>query len=208
MSAALSLPSSDLVDRDAGIALRGWRNTAGDAVALAAAWADPDVRRWTRVPDQVDATAAAGWIAGDAERRQLGQTLDLVVVAIDDPDQVLGEVGLRVVQADRRWAEVGYWLMAQARGTGRAVAALDLFSAWVLETQPIDAVFAQVEPENPSASHVATRAGYRIAGTANDGRQVWIRDDPTRSGGANRPDPTGPGGQNRVGGGSPGTVPL
>ena len=50
--------------------LRPWE--VGDAATLAAAWSDPEVRRWLPVPDHADRAAAADWIAGDADRRRAG----------------------------------------------------------------------------------------------------------------------------------------
>jgi RimJ/RimL family protein N-acetyltransferase len=57
------------------VALRPWR--PADAPALAAAWADPDIARWTAVPEDRSVEAAARWIAGWDERRRRGLALDL-----------------------------------------------------------------------------------------------------------------------------------
>lgn len=162
------------------IELRPWQRSTADARALAAAWADPAVARWNAVPVDVDVEAAARWIAGDGARRQAGRALDLVVVDPSAPATVLGEVGLVVVDADRRWAEVGYWIVADRRGEGLAAAALDLFSAWVLEHQPVHRLFARTAAANPAAGAVARRAGYRHAGDAAGAIQVWIRDPERR----------------------------
>jgi len=40
-----------------------------DAPVLAAAWADPEIARWTGVPPQRDVVYAARWIRGDADRQ-------------------------------------------------------------------------------------------------------------------------------------------
>ena len=84
---ALPLPDPPLADE--GLLLRPW--TIGDAAELVAAWADPDIVRWTGVPDQRDLPAAERWIAGELARRQRGMALDLV---IEVGGAVVGEVGL------------------------------------------------------------------------------------------------------------------
>ncbi|MCU1452789.1 MAG: ydaF 2 [Acidimicrobiales bacterium] len=173
---ALLLPTARLVDEDRGVELRAWNATPGDVHALVSAWAEPAVRRWCLVPDTVDAQAAARWIDGGRSRLDAGRAVDLVVVEPGRPHEPLGEVGLAVVEVERGWAELGYWLALHARGVGRATAAVQLFSTWALRELPITRLFAQVDPENPAAGAVVERAGYTVAGTAADGRQVWVRD--------------------------------
>ena len=56
-----------------------------------AAWADPEIQRWTGVPERRDLAAAERWIAGDEARRERWLSLDLVV---DLGGAVAGEVGL------------------------------------------------------------------------------------------------------------------
>lgn len=175
-AAALALPTTPLHLADPGLVLRAWGAGADDAAALAAAWADPDIRRWTAVPDQHDAAAAARWISGEGTRRASGRALDLVVTDSHAPEEVHGEVGLAVVDPGRRWAEVGYWLFPAWRGRGRAAAALELFTGWALADLGIERLFARTAADNPASAGVARRAGYELAGTLPDGTSVWIRD--------------------------------
>ena len=72
-----------------GLELRRW--AIGDRDDLVEAWADPEVRRWTAVPDDVGSDAAARWIASDERRREAGLALDLVGVAVNG-GRVLGHV--------------------------------------------------------------------------------------------------------------------
>ncbi len=158
------------------MALRPWGAGDGDAAALTAAWHDPEVVRWTAVPDEREETDAARWIAGEGARRDAGLGIDLVIADPQALDVVLGEVGLVVVEPERRWAEVGYWLAPTARSGGRAVAALRLFTHWVLHDLPVDRLFARTDAANPVAGAVAQRAGYELAGDLADGVRVWVRD--------------------------------
>ncbi|MBC8364766.1 MAG: GNAT family N-acetyltransferase [Actinobacteria bacterium] len=152
----LPLPDPPLVG-EPGILLRPW--VGGDAPALAAAWADPEIARRLPVPDDPSPGRAVAWIAGDDERRRLGLALDLVVVDADD--RVLGEVGLSSFDADRGAALIGWWTMASARGRGVASAAAGLVTNWGHDGLGLSAVVAQIGPDNPASVRVAERAGFR-----------------------------------------------
>ncbi|MGI8756786.1 MAG: GNAT family N-acetyltransferase, partial [Acidimicrobiales bacterium] len=146
---ALPLPWPPLLAPECGVGLRPWGAAGGDARSLAAAWADPEVARWNRVPADHGEAAAAAWIAGEAERRDRGLAVDLVVTEPGQPDGVLGEVGFAMVDQERRWGEVGYWITAPARGRGMASGALTMFSHWVLGDLPVARLIARTSQANP-----------------------------------------------------------
>lgn len=102
--------------------------------------------------------------------------VDLVVTEVGQPQKVLGEVGLVLVDPDRRWAEVGYWLFESARGSGRAGDALIMFTTWALRDLGMHRLFARTHGDNPASGGVAERAGYDLAGNLDGGVQVWVRD--------------------------------
>jgi len=153
--------------------LRPW-GLPGDAGALGAAWADPEVARWAGVPKDRSVAAAERWIAGERRRRAAGLVIDLVICRLGAEPEVLGEVGLVMVGRARRWAEAGWWLTSGARGAGRAAAALRLITPWAQEALRLDRLFARTDPANRAAGGVAERAGWRPAGTTSDGRLLWV----------------------------------
>ena len=175
---AFPLPWPPLAHEATAVGLRPWGAGEHDPEALAAAWADPEVARWTSVPDDHDLDAARAWIRGEEERRARGLAMDLVVAELSEPRRIHGEVGLVVVDAHERWAELGYWMAADSRGAGRARAAAEVFVEWVLRELPVDRLFARVQPDNPRAGAVAAAAGLVLAGELETGTQVWIRDRP------------------------------
>jgi RimJ/RimL family protein N-acetyltransferase len=138
--------------RTVRVGLRPWR--PADAPALAAAWADPDIARWTAVPDDRSLAAAARWIAGWDERRRRGLALDLVVTAAGDDAAMLGEVGVAFVTDP---PTMGWWVVPSARGQGVATAAVRRFLA---EFLPVDEVVAEVDVGNPASIAVARAAGF------------------------------------------------
>lgn len=173
---SLALPWPPLVDGPNQVSLRPWGAAPSDAATLARAWVDPDIARWTAVPEAHDVAAAARWIAGDEAKRASGRALDLVIAEFGGSDVVHGEVGLVVVEPERGWAEVGYWLLPEARGAGRASIAVGLFAQWALHALPITRLFARTDPANPAAAAVVERAGFTSVGTIDDGPHVWARD--------------------------------
>ena len=162
--------------RGPGLALRPWAPGLGDGIMLSKAWTDPDVVRWTTVPQDRSVEAARRWIGGEGERRASGRAVELVITKPDDTDHVDGEVGFVLAEPTKGWAEVGYWLFPEARGGGRATIALRLLSDWALHHVGLTRLFARTNAGNPRAAAVAQRAGYDLAGELDGGVQVWVLD--------------------------------
>lgn len=173
---SFSLPWPPIIQAEAGFSLRPWGSSSTDADALAAAWNEPEIARWTKVPATSDLAAAANWIRGEQVRREAGQALDLVVAELGTPEHVLGEVGLILVEPNQLWAELGFWIAPTVRGQGLATTAVRAFSHWVLQDLPVRRLFAQIHPENRAALAVVARAGYSRAGALDRGTEVWVLD--------------------------------
>ncbi len=134
------------------LVLRPW--TVDDAPALVAAWADPDVGRWTGVPARCDEAAARRWITGEEDRRARGLALDLV---IEVDGEVVGEVGLADIDPEPGTAEIGWWVAPSHRGNGLASEAANLVAEWAVEELCIETVLARCQRGEP-------RVGARGAG--------------------------------------------
>ena len=168
-----------------GLVLRPW--AVDDRDALVAAWVDPEVRRWTAVPDDVSPDAAARWIAGGWRRREEGLALDFVGVSVDD-GRILGEVGLSAFDTDRRAARIGWWTAAPERGRGVATAMVRAMTDWAHDGPlALRVVVAEVDPANPASVAVARAAGYELLGkvlgrltegSTTDGRLVLASQSP------------------------------
>jgi [ribosomal protein S5]-alanine N-acetyltransferase len=150
------IPLPDPPLRSGELALRPWR--LADAPALVAAWADPDIQRWTGVPESRDLAAAEHWIAGDGVRRAQDLSLDLVV---QRDDEVAGEVGLSRLDRRRGEVEIGWWTTARFRGQGVASTAGRLLVEWASSTLGV-AVIARCQADNPASVSVAQRAGAMV----------------------------------------------
>lgn len=161
----LPLPDPPLVE--GALALRPW--APSDDAALAAAWTDPAVVRWTGVPARCDEVAAGLWIAGEADRRSRGLALDLV---IDVDGAVGGEVGLAQLDLAQRHAEIGWWVAPDHRGQGVAGRAARLFAQWALSELVVDAITARCHRDNPASGGVARHAGF-VLDSVTDGVELW-----------------------------------
>lgn len=154
------------------VRLRPWRHA--DAPDLVAGWTDEVVARFNPVPDDTSLEAAQRWIGGWSGRRQTGQALDLVIVAdADQPDEVIGEVGVTNFDEHHGSAEIGFWLKSSARRQGYAVEAVRLFSDWLVEVVGVRLLFTRTVPENADSAKALERAGYERRGVSAEGHEVW-----------------------------------
>ena len=120
-----------------------------------AAWADPEIQRWTGVPDARDLAAAERWIAGADARRERWLSLDLVV---ERDGAVAGEVGLSSFDRDAGTVEIGWWTAPAHRGLGVASTAAGLVVGWAARSSGFASVIARCDADNP-ASGRGRRAG-------------------------------------------------
>ena len=145
-----------------GIGLRSW--VAEDRDALMAAWVDPEIRRWTAVPDGVDPAFASRWIAGGDQRRDDGLALDLAATATAD-GRILGEVGLWAFDRSRRAARIGWWTAAPERGRGVATTMVRMLTDWAHDGPlGLHAVVAEVDRANLASVALARASGYNLLG--------------------------------------------
>lgn len=167
---ALPLPDPPL--RTARCLLRPWE--PADAAALAAAWQDPLVRRWTGVPERHDEVAARAWIEQTPALRRAGRSLDLV---IEHAGAVAGEVGAVVHGGSPPAVEVGWWLGPAHRGQGLAAEGVRAFVGWLLEGDGgprLPEVEARCAVANEPAEAVAAAAGFvPVEEPSRDGVRRW-----------------------------------
>jgi RimJ/RimL family protein N-acetyltransferase len=144
------------------VTLRPWR--ADDAPALAAAWADEEIRANTAVPADTSLGDARRWIAGEPDRRRRGLAVDLV---IEVDGAVAGEVGLDLTGDE---PELGYWVAAPHRGRGLATAAVRLLVDWAFANLPIARIVAR--PTNEPSTRVLMATGFVVESSR------WVRHPP------------------------------
>ena len=141
----------------ADLRLRPWE--AGDAPALVAAYADPAVQHWNGDSmDEAESLAYADEWAGHwwAERR--------AGWAVVRSDALVGRITLRGVDHEQASGEVTYWVVATARGTGVAPAAVEAVADWAFAAG-FHRLDLQHSTQNPASCRVAEKTGFALEGT-------------------------------------------
>ena len=81
------IPPLDPPPSDGVVALRPWRSA--DVPTMTAACRDPEIQRWTMVPDGYSEEQARGFVAHTEEARDAAASLELAVVDAANADVVM-----------------------------------------------------------------------------------------------------------------------
>lgn len=138
------------------ISLRPWRT--GDADALVAVYAEPEIRRWH--VRSMTHTEAEEWIeaAGRSWSEGAGASW-----AVEHEGVFAGRMTLKFYLDDAH-AGVGYWTRRAARGQGIAPRALDAATQWAFGAG-LHRVELEHSTANPASCRVAVKAGFDPEGT-------------------------------------------
>jgi len=148
------LPGEPLVE-DA-TALRPWRDS--DVTAVARACCDPEIARWTRIPENYGESDARAFLLHRYDAMLAGTTAPFAVVS--PQDQLLGSVALMRMDWAHRRAEAGYWLAREARGRGHATRGLRMICAWGFAALGLERICLYAATGNQASQRVAERAGF------------------------------------------------
>jgi RimJ/RimL family protein N-acetyltransferase len=133
-----------------------------DAPALVRACQDPEIPRWTRVPQPYTLEDARRFVAVAAAEAAAGHGVALAVA--DAGDALLGTIGLMEVDRGAGRGEIGYWLARWARGRGAATRAVRLVTAWAAAELGLRRLEILTHPGNAPSARVAERAGFAATG--------------------------------------------
>jgi RimJ/RimL family protein N-acetyltransferase len=140
-----------------------------DLERVAAASLDPEILRWTRVPDDNSAEAMREWIAG----WHSGPREELHLIVVDaGSDELFGAAGIVRLERDERRCEVGYWLAPAARGRGVATRSVRILAGWAFASLPVDRIGITAEPGNRASCAVAERAGFTYEGVLRSWQRI------------------------------------
>jgi RimJ/RimL family protein N-acetyltransferase len=128
----------------------------GDIPALVEACQDPEIPRWTRVPSPYTETHAREWLESPFEGVRLAIT--------DAEDRFVGTTALMEIDEERSYAEIGYWVAAQARRQGVASGAAALLRDWAAEELGLTLIEIVVHRDNQASLRVPPRAGFTATG--------------------------------------------
>jgi RimJ/RimL family protein N-acetyltransferase len=143
---------------------------------------DPDLLRFTRVPEPVPPGFARAWLERYEQGRSEGSREAFAVVG--DADEFLGIVMAPRIDRDADTAELGYLVAPEARGRGVATEALRQLTAWAFEELGMLRLELMISVDNGASKKVAERCGYRREGVlrsayVKQGRredtEIWSR---------------------------------
>src|SRR5437763_535760 len=143
---------------DGATALRAWRDS--DMTSIVEACQDPEIVRWTRVPEQYGEVDARAYLMQRYEATHAGATAPFAIVAADDLDHLLGSISLMRPAWEHARAEVGYWLAPWARGRGHATRALKLIIGFGFQSLGLERIELLAATVNPGSQRVAERGGF------------------------------------------------
>ncbi|WKE73330.1 GNAT family N-acetyltransferase [Streptomyces sp. WP-1] len=136
--------------------------SADDADALLTAARDPAIRRWNlfTAADHADARRRIERM----HERWRGETGAVWAVARTG-GTAIGLIGLNDIDLAGGAAELVYWLLPEARGTGLAVTATRRLAHWSLDDLGLHRLRLCHSTANPASCRVAEKAGFTYEGT-------------------------------------------
>ena len=131
-------------------------------VDIASLVEDPDVRRFTRIPEPPPDGFPQTWLAsyrtGREDRTREG------FAAIGATGQFLGLGLAPKIDRTAGEAELGYIVASAARGRGVATEILRLLTQWAFDDQRLLRVYLIIDVGNHASHRVAQRCGYQREG--------------------------------------------
>jgi len=143
-----------------------------DVDAIVHGASTPDVAHFTRVPVPYPRTEAERFVSLVRQHWAAGDGAVFAVCAAEEPDALLGMVGLHDVDLSGHpggVAEIGYWMAPEGRGRGLMTRAVRLLSAWAVDELGLTRINWFAIVGNESSRRVAEACGYRIEGLLRRG---------------------------------------
>ena len=134
-----------------------------DIDPLVDALQDPEIPRWTRIPERYGEAEARDWLELQHRRPASGDGVDMMIVEAGS-GELLGGIGIPQIDWEERRCELGYWLAREHRGRGVMRRAIRLFTRWIFRSLPIDRISIMTAVENAASRTVAERAGFQFEG--------------------------------------------
>jgi RimJ/RimL family protein N-acetyltransferase len=128
-----------------------------------AAGQDPAIRQWNLLV--VEPPEDARRRIGRMHERWQAETGAVWAVARSDGGEVMGLIGWNDIDLAGGSAEIVYWVLSAARGTGVVVEATKRLSRWALDDLGLHRLRLCHAVANTASCRVAHKAGYTFEGT-------------------------------------------
>jgi RimJ/RimL family protein N-acetyltransferase len=130
----------------------------GDLPAIARAASDAEILKWF----DLDTRSPADYLAAKREAWAEGTGASFAICDATRPDTCLGHVFIE--RDDDGRGSVGYWLLEEGRGKGRATRAVGLMASWALPGMRLGRLQLHTDPDNVESQRVAERTGFTREG--------------------------------------------
>jgi RimJ/RimL family protein N-acetyltransferase len=130
--------------------------------AVAALLEDPDVLRFTRVPEPPPPGFERLWLERYEAARGDGSAEGFA--ALDAGGEFIGLALAPTIDHEAREVELGYVVAPAARGRGAATAILSLLTAWAFSSAGALRIVLVIDVANAASERVAARCGYTREG--------------------------------------------
>lgn len=152
-----ALPAQQPILIAGDLTMRPWLEA--DAPALLEVYADPAVQRWhCEKLNQAEAVAYAG------QWTDFWRTGSRAGWAVVRAKTLVGRVTLTRLMLEGGQAEVTYWTVPAARGTGVAPTAVEAVAGWAFNLG-LQRLELQHSTQNPSSCRVSAKTGFALEGT-------------------------------------------
>jgi RimJ/RimL family protein N-acetyltransferase len=135
--------------------------SAEDVDALVEACQDPEISRWTRVPQPYVRADALTYLARTAEETRAGRTRPFLGF-IDEA--LVGSFSVMELGHTPGYGELGYWVAAPARGRGVATRAVTLLRDWAVAALGLARIELLIHEDNAPSIRVAELTGFIATG--------------------------------------------
>ena len=138
--------------------------TVSDIDAVYAGCQDPDIQRWTTVPVPYTRAHAQGYVEANTVEGWRAGTGDSFAVVDSVSNELLASIGVVRLDVEGSVAEIGYWVVPDARGKGVATQAVQIVSRWAFEELGMARLEWLAAVGNDASRRVAEKAGFTVEG--------------------------------------------
>ena len=152
-----------------------------DADAIYKGAQDPEVPKFTTLPANYTLDMAINFSKNRVVERHANRTELLFAIDYRGADNSIifaGIISLHSIDFSNHRAEIGYWLVKEARNQGVGTAAVELLTEFGLMTMGFRRIDALVDNRNEASKRLLIKAGYEFEGllkkyvTRPDGSQI------------------------------------
>ena len=137
---------------------------AADVDDYARSATDTDITEFTHVPLDFGREGAMRFVAAAAPEWESGEKARFAISLTEAPARLVGSVSLVHLDWDACTAEIGYWLLPEARGRGLAKRSVRLVTTWAFDVVGLAELRAEVLDGNDASWQVLMANGFRQVG--------------------------------------------